>query len=46
MNVHTGRFLCVILALVTFIGLTGAISACGKKGSLDPPPNKEEIKRP
>lgn len=45
MNVYTGRSLRVILALVTFIGLAGAISACGKKGSLEPPPHKEENKR-
>ena len=46
MNVRTGLILRAILALVIFASLAGSIPACGKKGSLEPPPHKEEIKRP
>lgn len=45
MNVHSDQILNGILALVILISLAGVISACGKKGALEPPPLKVETKR-
>tara|TARA_A100001037_G_scaffold212320_1_gene190358 strand:- start:11905 stop:12045 length:141 start_codon:yes stop_codon:yes gene_type:complete len=45
MTFCTGRILPVIMALVISIGLASALSACGKKGPLEPPLKKEETKR-
>ncbi len=44
MSRRPARGLALLVALVVAAGAAGALSACGKKGELKPPPGKEETK--
>ncbi|MCE2493576.1 MAG: hypothetical protein J4F40_13380 [Alphaproteobacteria bacterium] len=39
------RGLLFFVALIIAVGAAGTLSACGKKGELESPPEKEETKR-
>lgn len=39
------RGLLLLAVLIIAVGAAGTLSACGKKGELEPPPEKEETKR-
>jgi predicted small lipoprotein YifL len=42
---RTGRLVTLFFALLIAAGMVTSLSACGKKGALEPPPKKEETEK-
>ena len=45
MTKRSGRFVTLFFALIIAAGTVASLSACGKKGELEPPPKKEETEK-
>ena len=45
MTKRSGRFVTLFVALLIAAGMIASLSACGKKGALEPPPKKEETEK-
>ena len=45
MTKRSSRSVSLFFALIIAVGMVASLSACGKKGELEPPPNKEETEK-